>query len=123
VAGTAGNPRARERRADAAAVSCFGASGAGISSFHELADLQGISLPAMSSIIDGMVRRGLVASSPSRKDRRRIELNLTEKGKTIFAKLNDVILRKLTRLIDQIDVNEQAEFERGLVVWDRLLQF
>ncbi|MCK4658111.1 MAG: MarR family transcriptional regulator [Phycisphaerae bacterium] len=44
----------------------------------------GVSKPAVTQLIDSMVRRRLVVRRTSKRDRREVDLQLTEKGKTAF---------------------------------------
>src|SRR2546430_2188680 len=45
------------------------------------ADCVGLTLPGMSTLVDGLVRRGLVVRLAARRDRRRLRLRLTRAGK------------------------------------------
>ncbi len=46
-----------------------------------VADYVGLTLPSMSTLVDGLVRRGLVARLAAPHDRRRLRLRLTKAGK------------------------------------------
>jgi DNA-binding MarR family transcriptional regulator len=46
-----------------------------------VADYVGLTLPGMSTLVDGLVRRGLVARLAAPHDRRRLRLRLTGAGK------------------------------------------
>ena len=46
-----------------------------------VADYVGLALPSMSTLVDGLVRRGLVARLAAPHDRRRLRLRLTRAGK------------------------------------------
>lgn len=52
-------------------------------SLSAVADRVGLSLPAMSRLIDGLVARDLVRRDESREDRRRVTLRLTTLGKEL----------------------------------------
>jgi len=54
-------------------------------SLSEVAEHIGLTLPAMSQSIDGLVARGLVARRVSTADRRRITLTLTAAGRSVLA--------------------------------------
>ena len=45
-----------------------------------VADYVGLTLPSMSTLVDGLVRRGLVARLAAPRDRRRLRLRLTAAG-------------------------------------------
>ncbi len=51
----------------------------------EVAEGMGLSDPSMSKLVDGLVRRGLVARAPGREDRRRVVLDLTGAGAGLLA--------------------------------------
>src|SRR2546425_6942948 len=46
-----------------------------------VADYVGLRLPSMSTLVDGLVRRGLVVRRAAPRDRRRLRLRLTRAGK------------------------------------------
>lgn len=50
----------------------------------KLAERHGISQPAMSKMVDGLVRRGLVRRTPGIEDRRVNQLSLTTKGAALY---------------------------------------
>ncbi len=52
-------------------------------SLSAVADRVGLSLPAMSRLVDGLVRRELVRREESAEDRRRVTLRLTNLGKEL----------------------------------------
>src|SRR2546428_10723434 len=53
-----------------------------------VADYVGLTLPSMSALVDGLVRRGLVARLAAPHDRRRLRLRLTATGnKALRARL------------------------------------
>lgn len=49
-----------------------------------LADRLGLSLPAMSQMVDLLVERGLLTRQPCEDDRRRVELRLTAEGSRLI---------------------------------------
>src|SRR5258708_20267385 len=53
----------------------------------QLADWQGVSLPAMSRMVDYLVRRKLLLRTPGTSDRRQIQLRLSRKGDVEFKRL------------------------------------
>src|SRR5258708_7167182 len=50
-------------------------------SLSEVAEYVGLRLPSMSTLVDGLVTRGLVSRVPSATDRRRVALCLTSRGR------------------------------------------
>jgi len=81
----------------------------------ELAEHQGVSQPAMSKLIDGLVCRKLVKRTPNDSDRRVVELSLTAKGSELFhtvknhaskefeEKLNVLSDKKIKELSESLD--------------------
>jgi DNA-binding MarR family transcriptional regulator len=59
----------------------------------DVAEHIGLSLPAMSTLVDGLVSRGLMVREENQEDRRRMTLSLTRRGR---AKLDSAY--KATRL-------------------------
>ena len=55
------------------------------SSLSEVADHIGLTRPAMSVLIDGLVHRKLVTRDTDPSDRRRLELSLTRQGQSLYA--------------------------------------
>jgi len=51
------------------------------SSLSDVAEHIGLSLPAMSTLVDGLVARGLMVRQENREDRRRMTLSLTSLGR------------------------------------------
>ena len=62
-------------------------------SLSDVAEHIGLSLPAMSTLVDGLVSRGLIIRQENREDRRRMTLSLTNSGR---AKLDSAY--KATRI-------------------------
>ena len=50
-------------------------------SLSDVAEHIGLSLPAMSTLVDGLVSRGLMVREENRDDRRRMTLSLTRRGR------------------------------------------
>ena len=68
----------------------------------ELAELMGVSVPAMSRMVDGLVELGYVVRVPQDRDRRQIKLELSMEGRRRFRRLqkhiHDVFVVKFTGL-------------------------
>src|SRR5690242_5805032 len=62
---------------------------------RQLADWQGVSLPAMSRMVDHLARRGLLVRSRDTHDRRQINLALSAKGRVERARMRRVLQRRL----------------------------
>src|SRR5262245_30324179 len=63
----------------------------------------------LSRIIDKFIKQGVVRKTPAPADRRLHILELTEKGKREFAKLNDNSNEMITQMIEKLSEAERAE--------------
>ena len=59
---------------------------AGLSA-HQLADGAGVTRATINGLVDGLERDGFVLREPGQRDRRRVMVTLTAKGKSVAAKL------------------------------------
>ncbi|WP_207483270.1 MarR family winged helix-turn-helix transcriptional regulator [Arenibaculum pallidiluteum] len=77
-----------------------------------MGDLAGIVLvegPTLTKIVDRMVTNGLVYRSPDEKDRRRILIYLTNRGKALHDRLHGIVAEQQTRLRERL---EGAQYEQ-----------
>ena len=63
----------------------------------------------LSRIIDKFIQKGLVKKTPAAEDRRMHILQLTEKGKKEFSKLNDNSNRQIAQLTGPLSESERTE--------------
>jgi len=80
----------------------------------ELAELHGISLPAMSTLVDGLVRRGFVTRRPGTNDRRHVVLKLSRKGSSAYAQVRKNLEVKLAVLIASFNDEQKSTLLEGL---------
>lgn len=86
----------------------------GYTSLSQLAARGNLSLPTVSENVDGLVRRGLLATSPSELDRRAIVLGITDKGRAAV-QAADTALRDLVKyLVADIPVADMPVVARAL---------
>ena len=71
-----------------------------------LADFQGVSLPTMSKLIQGLESRGLVLRQRDSHDRRRVALNLTPAGREAYEEL---LQRTEEHIVHWISTMSEAE--------------
>jgi DNA-binding MarR family transcriptional regulator len=78
-------------------------------SLSEVAEHVGLQLPSMSTLIDGLVTRGLVSRAPSATDRRRVTLTLTPTGQATLATSRrhsqDKLAKRLAALTPEAQAN------------------
>jgi DNA-binding MarR family transcriptional regulator len=73
-----------------------------------VAALLGVSASTMTSVVDGLVARGLVSRSADPSDRRRVLLALTDQGVATMQRGDQVVGAGLERLLQRL-APEQAE--------------
>ena len=83
-------------------------------SVKELADRLGLSLPAVSRAVDGLVRRGLVTRTEDSEDRRCKRVAATPEGRDVMHRLMELRLAGLDRFVDSLSARERADLARAL---------
>ncbi len=86
-------------------------------SLSDVADYIGLALPSMSKLVDGLVERKLVSRETCTGDRRRVNLDLTPRGRMTLSRA-----RHLTRayLADQLAGLSEGERETILSAMEAL---
>ena len=85
-------------------------------SVKALGDLLGVSLPAMSRAVDGLVERELVSREEDPEDRRMKQVRLTEAGHEVPRALNQARLAALHGLIGALADDEAAALGDALAL-------
>ncbi len=93
---------------------------AGTQLTSELAEAHGISLPAMSTLVDGLVRQGFITRQPGTVDRRHVVLKLSRKGETVYAQLRKSLELKLADLVAKYSAQEKTNLLDGLAVLENI---
>ena len=83
-------------------------------SVGRVSDEIGLSLPAVSRAIDGLVQRRFVKRIEDPEDRRAKRLTLTTKGRKTFAELRELRLAGIRAFVDSLDADELEALEGGL---------
>jgi DNA-binding MarR family transcriptional regulator len=89
---------------------------------RELADVIGISVPAMSRLVDGLVNSGLVTRTPQQHDRRQVLLELSPEGRKSFCRLRKTTRGVFTDRLSSLSREEQRKLDEGLAVLESLFQ-
>lgn len=89
----------------------------GGTSLSDVADHIGLTLPSMSKLIDQLVTRRLVIREFDKVDRRRVTLELTPRGRSIWESARGATRDFLTTQLEQCD---RAELETILAAMDIL---
>lgn len=86
----------------------------------QLAEWQGVSLPAISRMVDSLVRRKLLVRSQDTIDRRQVQLQLSKKGKNELERLRKSLQIKLAEHIKMLEESDKKVFAAGLTVLKEL---
>jgi DNA-binding MarR family transcriptional regulator len=83
-------------------------------SLGALGDELGLSLPAISRAVDGLVKREFVTRQEDPADRRSKRIALTRKGRRTYSQLYALRLAGLRPLVDDLDEDEREALSAGL---------
>jgi len=85
-----------------------------------LADLQGVSLPTMSKLVQGLEALGLVGRERDETDHRRIVLALTPVGRSAYEDLLHCTEQHIVDWISALDAEDRLQVIRALEQLDKL---
>lgn len=83
-------------------------------SLKELSNILGLDISTMSRTVDILVKKDFVLRSPSKADRRSIDIELTPKGLTTFDDVENKMEDKFKTIFNQIPLEDQATVFNGL---------
>lgn len=83
-------------------------------SLTEVADYLGLSVPATSRLIEGLVAGGYVRREASTSDRRFVTLRLSEEGERIQARARASALASLAARLEALDSAQRAGIAQAL---------
>jgi len=83
-------------------------------SLSAAADYVGLTLPSTSVLIDGLVRRGLVARLAASGDRRRLRLRVTAAGKAALRKVLDAARAAIADRLADLAPRDRALVARAM---------
>ena len=83
-------------------------------SLSEVAEHIGLTLPSMSTLIDGLVTRNFAARRINSEDRRRMTLELTDRGQTTLHSSRDATQAYLAGLLESVSPEERATIIRSM---------
>jgi DNA-binding MarR family transcriptional regulator len=87
----------------------------------KLAEYLAVSPPSVTAVVDGLVARGLVERRADSADRRRVEHALTEDGRALLERADDVVEARLLRGLGRLPRGEAAKATDGLRSWQKAL--
>jgi DNA-binding MarR family transcriptional regulator len=73
-----------------------------------------VATPTMTSILDRLVRQGLVARQDNPQDRRVVLNALTEQGRALIERFEPVQADRLREIVDQLSFRQRQEVASGL---------
>jgi DNA-binding MarR family transcriptional regulator len=73
-----------------------------------------VSSGTMTTRVDRLAEKGLVAREPSVHDRRSVIVSLTEAGRTLVDEVMVIHLANLERILNPLGVDEQHEIAQSL---------
>jgi DNA-binding MarR family transcriptional regulator len=87
---------------------------AGMGKASVLGEIQGVSLPAMSRMVDTLVRKGLLLRSPNSEDRRQVVLQLTRRGHQAHDQLKHAVLKEMAARLADLSRTQQLSLAGSL---------
>ena len=88
------------------------------SSVKELAEILRTDKSAISRSVEELVQKGFVERTPSKEDRRYVELRLLPKGQERFAKIEHDMYFKFKAVWDRIPVEKQNQVLEALKLYN-----
>ena len=73
-----------------------------------------ITAPSATFLVEELARSGLITRHANSKDRRKVEVMLTQKGKTVFKKIIKVREKVLHRMFQTLTESDRADLNRIL---------
>jgi len=89
---------------------------------RELAEIEGVSPPAMTAYVDRLEAAGLLARRRSESDRRRVVLALTDEGARVLRSARTRRTAWLAARLQRLEPDELAAVEEALPALRRLLE-
>jgi DNA-binding MarR family transcriptional regulator len=83
-------------------------------SLKELADRLGLSLPAVSRSIDGLVQRGLVTRAEDAADRRMKQVRATAEAPELLDRLTELRLAGIEQFVSTLSARERSKLAAAL---------
>jgi len=85
-------------------------------SLSQVAEHVGLSMPAMSRLVDGLVKRGLLARGSSESDRRKVTLQLTTRGQDMIKAARKWTQHRLAGVLENLPKDQRAEIADAMTV-------
>ena len=82
----------------------------------ELAEWIGLTLPSLSRMADGFVKKGYVLRCHDIEDRRRVLLRLSSPGLVLFNRAREQAQRKTAALVSSLSEDKRKKLAEGLAI-------
>jgi DNA-binding MarR family transcriptional regulator len=93
----------------------------GPSNAAALADKLAVRPPSLTTVVDGLVSRGLVERSHDPRDRRRVAHRLTDEGSRVLEHADRVVEGRLDDILSHVSAASAERALRGLEAWQEPL--
>jgi len=87
----------------------------------QLARMLKVAVPTMTSMIDGLVERGMVERQPHPTDRRQVRLLLTTEGRRTLDRYRQITHDRLAEPLSQLDKGQKARLTAALADLNAIL--
>ncbi len=88
--------------------------GCGINRVKDIAEINGVSQPAISKMVEQMVSKGLLCREKDGQDRRSSVLEMTIKGKSLFEGVENRTMGKVEEKLALMNEQEVGQLEQAL---------
>ena len=85
-------------------------------SLSAVAEHIGLTLPAMSTLVNGLVARELVVRAPAADDRRRVTLTLTPRGRAVWEAAHAATAARLAEQLAALSASDREQVSRALEI-------
>ncbi len=83
-------------------------------SLSQAAEHIGLTLPSMSTLVEGLVERGLISRSPHQVDRRRVTLTLTPRGQSVLGSAHGATQAALAERLDALSAEDRLAVAQAM---------
>jgi long-chain acyl-CoA synthetase len=93
----------------------------GSAASSKLAERMAVRPPSVTSLVDGLVARGLVERHADPADRRRLPLELTAAGQVVLDRANAAVGARLKDVLGNLAGDEATTVRRSVSLWQEAL--
>ena len=91
-------------------------------SITEISHILKISKQQMTTVIDKLVKNGLVQKQPDINDRRRCVISLTSAGKKVLDDQNEIVRKRFNERIQQLSTSEKNKLGDAITNFNQLIE-